>query len=319
MTATIDFSVPIVRLDTADRVRNQLVGQGFKEIITNPMHDQEKSSVLGKKPVRVLNPLSKDMAVMRSSLLPGMLQVVATNQNYGSKDLRLFEIGHVFWEDPHAVGRIVDDFVEVERVGMVLSGNGRLPHWSESERPVDFFDLTGTVATLLESLGLDKIRFISYPTSIGLTEHSLAVEIQGLHSGTLGRVAADVLLRYGIEGDVFAVELDLGSLRKQTRAEYRPLPRLPGVRRDVAFIVEAGVEAGAIEAEIRRAGGELLVSVMVFDVYGGNGLPEGKKSLAFALSLMSEQRTLTDREIDAAVAGVVKHIERTFSAVLRST
>jgi phenylalanyl-tRNA synthetase beta chain len=120
-----------------------------------------------------------------------------------------------------------------------------------------------------------------------------------------------------VEGDVFAAEFLLSALRPGGRKPYVPLPRFPKVRRDVAFTFDRNIAAGNVENEIRMAGGELLVGVGVFDVYQGKGLPEGKKSLAFALELMSLERTLTDPEIDAVVGGIVRHIEQKFGAVLR--
>ncbi len=317
-TAAIDFGVTRMDVDAVEKARSQLIGQGFREIITNPMRDEARSVPPGVDPVRVLNPLSKDMAIMRPSLLPGMLDAVALNQRHGNADLRLFEVGHVFRRDPTAENRLVDDYAEEERVGIAICGKANPPHWSGGDRLADIYDLKGAVAAFLEALGLDKSRFISYPTSNGLIEEGLAVEIQGLPSGTLGRVTAETLARYGIEGDVFVAELQVARLEKRARPMYRPLPRYPVVRRDVAFILDVATESSRVEEEIRRSGSELLVSVTVFDVYRGSELPAGKKSLAFALSLMSQEKTLTDQEIDEAVAGIVRHIGQTFSAVLRS-
>jgi len=317
-SAAIDFGAPMKMADTAEQIRCHLIGQGFREIICNPMRDEARSVPPGIEPVRVLNPLSKDMAIMRPSLLPGMLEAVALNQNHGNPDLRLFEVGHVFRVDPSAEGRLVDDYVEEERVALVMCGKASPSNWGTPERRVDIYDLKGAVEGFVEALGLDKRRFISYPTSNGLTEQGLAVEIQGLPSGNLGKVTADTLARYGIEGEVFAAELPVARLENQSRPVYEPLPRFPVVRRDVAFILDVSTEAGRVAEEIRRSASELLVSVSVFDVYRGAEMPAGKKSLAFALMLMSKDKTLTDREIDEAVAGIVKHIEQTFSAVLRS-
>ena len=317
-SAAIDFGAPMKMADTAEQIRCHLIGQGFREIICNPMRDEARSVPPGIEPVRVLNPLSKDMAIMRPSLLPGMLEAVALNQNHGNPDLRLFEVGHVFRVDPSAEGRLVDDYVEEERVALVMCGKASPSNWGTPDRRVDIYDLKGAVEGFVEALGLDKRRFISYPTSNGLTEQGLAVEIQGLPSGNLGKVTADTLARYGIEGEVFAAELPVARLENQSRPVYEPLPRFPVVRRDVAFILDVSTEAGRVAEEIRRSASELLVSVSVFDVYRGAEMPAGKKSLAFALMLMSKDKTLTDREIDEAVAGIVKHIEQTFSAVLRS-
>ncbi|HEX9007149.1 MAG TPA: hypothetical protein VF889_07635, partial [Bacteroidota bacterium] len=159
--------------------------------------------------------------------------------------------------------------------------------------------------------------FIPYRTSDSLTESPLGIELQGSYAGQMGRVAEQVLARFGVEGEVFAAELNLQALRRDVRKPFIPLPRFPKVRRDVAFTVDRSIHAGRVEEEIRAAGGELLIGVDVFDLYQGKELPEGKKSLAFALELMSREKTLTDAEIDAVVARVVRRVEETFGASLR--
>ncbi len=316
-SAAIDVSHPLEKEDPAARVRSQLVGMGFREAVTNSMQDEARSVAPGITPVRVLNPLSKEMAVMRSSLVPGLLQVIALNQSRGTPDLRLFEIGHVFRVDPDAPTRLVGDYAEEERAAVILTGARHPRHWDSVSPTVDLYDLRGVVDGLLEALGLDNSRFIPYPTSDGLIETPLGVELHGGYAGLMGPVSPGMTFRYGVEGDVFAAEFLLSALRPGGRKPYVPLPRFPKVRRDVAFTFDRNIAAGNVENEIRRAGGELLVGVGVFDVYQGKGLPEGKKSLAFALELMSLERTLTDPEIDAVVGGIVRHIEQKFGAVLR--
>ena len=316
-SAAIDLSHPVEKGETAGRVRTQLIGMGFHDVVTNPMQDEQRSVAPGTTPVRVLNPLSKDMAVMRTSLLPGLLQVIALNQSRGTPDLRLFEIGHVFRVDAGAPGRLVDDVAEEERVALVLTGARKPRHWDVPRTDLDIFDLKGTVEDLLTALGLDNHRVIPYSTSDSLTESPLGIELQGSYAGQMGRVAPQVLSRFGVEGEAFAAELNLQALRQDVRKPFIPLPRFPRVRRDVAFTLDRSTQAGTVEQEIRAAGGELLIGVDVFDVYEGKGMPEGKKSLAFALELMSREKTLTDAEIDAVVARVVRRVEETFGAVLR--
>jgi phenylalanyl-tRNA synthetase beta chain len=179
--------------------------------------------------------------------------------------------------------------------------------------------LKGEVAGLLAKFALDKSRFISYSNNNGLTDDTLTIEIQGGYVGYLGKVRADLLAQSGVEHQVFVAELTVGAFRPGSTKHYVPLPKYPRVRRDLAFTVDAGVSAESLERTILGSGGELLQSIELFDVYVGDPLPAGKKSVAFALALMSRERTLTEAEIDAAVKLVAENVERAHGASLRST
>jgi phenylalanyl-tRNA synthetase beta chain len=256
------------------------------------------------------------MDTLRVSLLPGLLGVVAHNESRGIRDIRVFEIGHVF---RYAASKIepVEGFAEEEHVAMILSGRPDPVHWGRKDRLTDFFDLKGEVQDFLERLSLDKCRFISYSTSDSLVEETIAVESNGGSIGYLGRVRSDVLLEYGIESEVYAAELSTSCFTEKRIAKYRPLPRFPRVRRDVAFIVDVAALAGDIQQSLLLSSGGLLQRAELFDIFEGDPLPEGKKSLAFALEILSEDRTLTDEEIEREVEEAVKAVENKFGATLR--
>ncbi|RPH37447.1 phenylalanine--tRNA ligase subunit beta, partial [bacterium] len=150
-----------------------------------------------------------------------------------------------------------------------------------------------------------------------LTKHTLAIEIHGTYAGYLGQVREEVLAKAGVEGDVYVAEFNLAPLAEVPLRKYSALPRFPKVQRDVALVLDRGVSAESVEQAIRTAGGELLQAVTLFDVYEGEGLPAGKRSLAFSLELMSHQKTLTDAEIEAAVGQIVRTVEQAFGATLR--
>jgi phenylalanyl-tRNA synthetase beta chain len=316
-TALIDFSQPMQETNIADRLRQALVGQGFQEAITNPMQDETRSSVTGSEPVRILNPQNVEMSTLRTSLVPGLLDVTGRNQNHGSSDMRLFEIGHVFCRDNSDRPKPVPGFLEEARVCILLAGGATARQWGVPARKVDFFDIKGEIEDLLSKIVLDKKRLIPYSTSNGLTKHTLAIEIHGTYAGYLGQVKEEVLARVGVEGDVYVAEFMLAPLVGMQLRKYSALPRFPKVQRDVAFVLDRGVSADSVEQAIRTAGGELLQSVTLFDVYEGEGLPAGKRSLAFSLELMSHQKTLTDAEIEAVVGQIVRTVEQTFGASLR--
>ena len=317
-TATVSYRQPFPLSSLTDLLREVLVGRGYQEAITNPMQPESKASMGGAAPVRILNPQNQDMAALRTSIVPGLLESAARNQNAGNFDLRLFEVGHVFRVDDSPAPKLVENFLEQEKLCLVMTGSSAPLHWSGGRREVDLFDLKGDIEFLLAKFALDKSRFISYSTSKGLTDNTLGIEIQGSYAGYLGSLTKDALREFGLEHSVFVAEIEVERLRRDAPRVYVPLPRYPKVKRDVAFTVDAGIPAERLEKTIRESATELLQSVELFDVYQGEQLSGGKKSVAFALEFMSLEKTLTDVEIEAAVSRVVAGVEKAHGAALRS-
>jgi phenylalanyl-tRNA synthetase beta chain len=239
--------------------------------------------------------------------------------SFGATDVKLFEVGKVYCTDESSRPRLVENFLEEQRVCFVLSGN-RVPlHWSLSADPSSIFDLKGDVTDLLHKFALDKSGFISYPTSNRLAEYAIAIEINGSYAGYFGSVSEEFLKRFGIEQPVFVADLSIEVLRPaKQKAQYHILPKYPRVQRDVAFVVKEATPAGDVERIIREASSRLLQAVSLFDIYRGENLTSGNKSLAFRLDLMSPDRTLTDAEIDSEVERIVEAVVRKTGAVLRA-
>ena len=318
LTATMSYRQPFPSSLNSDILRETLVGRGYQEAITNSMLPPGKASLGGMAPVRILNPQNQDMAALRTSIVPGLLDVAARNHNAGNLDLRLFELGHVFRVDDSPAPKLIENFLEREKLCLVITGGSAPVHWSGGRREVDLFDLKGDIEFLLAKFALDKSRFISYSTSNGLTDNTLAIEIQGSYAGYLGRVTKETLGEFGVERPVFVAEIEVNRLRQDARKVFIPLPRYPKVKRDVAFTVDAGIPVQEIEGTIRGSATELLRSVELFDVYEGEQVPGGKKSVAFTLEFMSLEKTLTEAEIEAAVGRVVAGVEKAHGAALRS-
>lgn len=314
---SVDFVQPFPRVSAADPVRTRLIASGLHEVVTNSMHDEKRARLAGDEPAGILNPQNREMGFLRTSLIPGMLDVVLRNINVSMPDLRLFEIGHVFRKDASSAPKIVEDFLEEERIAVIVTGAGSPGHWAEKGRAADLYDLKGIVEGLLEAFALDKWRVISYPTASGLTESTLGIEIAGSYAGYAGTVRPDVLKFFGIEQNVFVAEIALSRLTGSPAVKYRSLPKYPRVRRDVAFGVPAVTDAGSVLEVIRGTAGDLLESVEVFDVYQGPNVPPGTKSIALALKLMSREKTLTEAEIEAVMQRVVREVEKECGALLR--
>lgn len=317
-TSLIDFSHPFPKTDRVVPLRSALVGLGYQEAITNSLQSSAKASMATDASISVKNPTSQEMATLRTSLIPGLLDVLALNQNQGNTNVRFFEIGHVYRRDRSEKPKLVEDYLEEERICLIVTGLAEPKHWSAPPRMVDLFDLKGDVEAFLEQIALDKGRFISYSTTETLAETPLAIEINGSYAGYLGKVRREILDLFAVEQEVFVAELETGALSAQGTRRYSQLPRFPRVVRDVAFLVDKTVKAGSVEEAIRRSASMLLRTVELFDIYEGERLESGKKSLAFSLEFMSVERTLTDQEVDAEVEKIVRSIEHEFHASLRS-
>lgn len=317
-SASIDFEHPFEKKQFLDEVREVLIGFGFHEALSFTLQDSRTAELSGQTPVRLLNLEASENAAMRTSLVPGLLASVARNVSFGNSDLRLFEIGKVYSVDETPRSKLVEDFMEEERVCLLLSGNRTPRHWSAAPAVCDMFDLKGEVSDFVEKFVLDKRGFISYSTSNRLADSALAIEINGSYAGYLGVVKPELLKTFGIDQNVFVAEVTLSAISLEVRKHYIPLPKYPRVRRDVAFTIDDSVSAAVVEEVIKEGASSLLQSAELFDLYHGENLPLGKKSLAFSLDLMSREKTLTEGEIAAEVKRIVEAVTSRTGAVLRA-
>lgn len=313
-TASISLEVTYSAEDQfQEKLRDVLVNLGFTQIITSSLLSEKEVRIPGyPAPVHLKNPASEDMALLRNGLLPGLLKVAAHNQNRGTPDLRIFEIGRVF-----KAGNGGEE--EWDAVAGLLAGVHEPLRWDQSKRVVDFLDLKGIVEDMFAEIFLDNSTFFHYDIE-GFTADTLEVRFGDVGIGILGQIHPLVARIFEIETPVFAFEFQVSALRSacQRQATYRPVPKFPPLQRDLAFTVNEEVAAGSCLETIRKTGGVDLVSCELFDVYRGPQVGEGKKSLAFRLNFQSADRTLTDEEADRRIARIVKMMTRDFEAKLRS-
>ncbi len=313
----VDLKQSFPVTNPVDRIRRTLIGFGYKEALSLSLTSAERSFAGPVEPASVLNAQNREMSVLRTSLVPGLLTAVAYNQDFGSTDVRLFEIGNVFAVD-RTSKHLVGDFLEEERICLISTGASQPPHWKSASRSLDFFDMKGDVKSLLDGIVLDKSRFISYSTTETLCDDALAIEINGSYAGYLGKIKSGVLRSFGLEQDVFVAELSSRLLKEARPGRYSPLPRFPRVQRDLAVVVQASIEAARVQEVIDKSSSSLVASAQLFDLYEGEKLGPGLKSLAFRIEFVSPERTLKDEEVDLDVKKIVGALERELQATLRS-
>jgi phenylalanyl-tRNA synthetase beta chain len=265
------------------------------------------------------NPISSERVVMRHSLLAGMLDVTAANLRQTSQ-IKLFEIGSVYLPMP---GEKLP--AEPRRLAFVLTGPHQGEYWGDgvgSPRPnQDFYDAKGVIEGLLADLHIDEMMYSRSSAPFLHTGKSAEIRLKGNVVGHFGQMHPKVAEAYelGTNRTVLVGELDLDAILGAVppRYAYEPVPRYPAALRDVAVVVDETITGEQIVKEIRAAGGDLLHDIRLFDLYRGESIPAGKKSLAYALTYLSNERTLTDKEVDKAHRKIEDRIRHVLKAQIR--
>jgi phenylalanyl-tRNA synthetase beta chain len=298
--------------------------QGAKQQGKEPQEQEpERKTPLGPtglKYVCLVNPINPERAVMRHTVLAGVLDVAAENLK-NTSDVRLFELGPVYLARP---GERLPE--EPRRLALVLTGTRLAEFWADSmdaaavKQPLDFFDLKGVVGGLAADLHLPEVMYRPSPAPYLHPGRAAEVVAAGKSLGHFGELHPKVAQAYDLANRTVLVgELDVEALQAALppRYAFRPVPRFPAALRDIAVVVAEEVTAERLEAEIRAGGGELLRGVRLFDVYRGESIAPGCKSLAYALTYQADDRTLTDKEIDKAHQKVEGRLKHTLKATVR--
>ncbi len=290
-----------------------LVAREYREVITYSFVGAEDDAAISGAPSTLVltNPISSEMAVMRSSLWSGMLRACAGNLSRQQDRVRLFEIGRSYHGAPDAP-------FEILRIGGLLAGPALPEQWGAREQAVDFFDIKSDVSALL-ALGRAAQGAIYLPAEHPALQpgQSASITIDGREVGVLGKLHPRVAHYFDIRRPVFLFELDHDAALAAQLPAAEGISRFPVIRRDIAVLVREEVTAEALVGAIRETAREQVRAVRIFDVYRGPGVEAGLKSVAIGLILQETSRTLTDDDADAAQAAAVEKLRQEFAAVLR--
>ena len=283
---------------------------GYDEIITysfiSPTYydkiDLPKDSPL-RDSLKILNPLGEDTSIMRTTTLPSMLEILTRNYNFRNKSAKLYELGRVYFKRADGLA----DEPKVLTLGAYGDG-------------MDFFTLKGAVEAVLKQLRIENVRFLADSENPSYHPGRCAKVFSGDRLlGVLGQVHPHVAGNYGVDAELYAAELRFDALyeSKGSQPLYQPLPKFPAVTRDIAVVCDKAVTVGELEDAILKGAKGLLKDVALFDIYTGVGIAPGKKSVAFNLTLRSDDRSLTAEEADADVKSILTALEQECGAVLR--
>lgn len=309
-------------------VSNDLSGQGFREIMNNSLsavkyYDGNADFPL-ENSVKVMNPLSNDLGVMRQTLLFGGLESIAHNVNRKAADLKFYEFGNVYSFDPSkekTEEKPLAQYSEHMELALWMTGDLQIAGWNRQAAEATVFDLKATVLNIFAKTG---IAASGLKMTQGSDEtFSAKLEIahrSGKHLATLGILSRKTLKTLGIDQEVCYASIDwsyLCKLAAKFQTTFSPLEKTQPVRRDLALLLDVAVQFDAVEACARKAGGKLLRDVRLFDVYEGKNLPEGKKSYAVAFTIQDPENTLKDKQIDGVMDKIIKSLQTQLGASLR--
>lgn len=297
----------------ADRISELLVSAGLQEVVTGSM----VSPTDGEPQVAIRNPLSDDLSRLRRKLTLDLLNVIAYNSSRGYRDIGIFQIGRVF--EP----KEDDLIVEKLSIGAALTGSmwGQTWNVDRSSLEADFFLCKGIVENLLDRLGVRDLTFEPVSADQFHPTRAAAIKARDIQLGVIGEISSALADRYDLPGRTYAFELDFDQLMNLAGGmrAYAPLSRYPAVTRDLAVVVADEIPYQKVKELLAKGAGDLLESLMLFDVYTGPPLPSGRKSLAFSIVFRSHERTLRDEEVDGQIGRIRDLLASGLEASFRDT
>jgi phenylalanyl-tRNA synthetase beta chain len=308
--------------DAVAMLREKMVAAGFSEVVNYsfvPADADDRILLPTTDPRRnhtaVLNPLTEVQAVMRTSLVPSILENVSRNQSYRTLDLNLFELRPVFFP---VSGQDLPQ--EPKRLTAIMCGSREPLGWCQDSSPTDFYQLKGVAEDLLEAMAISNVQWDASDSEPYLHPgKSCSIVSGGKRLGVVGEIHPQVAVNYDISSALFVLEFDVSTLMQaaDNNFTFKPISKFPDVYRDSAFLIDHEVSAEAILSTLQGTKSNLIENITLFDVYSGKGIPEGKKSVAIRVNYRSNERTLTDEEITKVHNRLVKTMDKSLSAQLR--
>ena len=307
-------------------VSDMLTDNGFSEIMNNSLtkaeYFEQNDDFDAARSIHILNPLSKELNVMRQTLLYSGLECIVRNLNYKIRDQRLYEFGRTYQLVDATSDKVTDRYVETQHLSIFMTGNTVAENWMTPAAPVDFYHLKAHVANILQRMRINMSRIQVVPAVEHYYAEGLDLVFRDSHKQlcSLGRLSKETLRRMDCKQEVLYADIDWSLLLKSypdKEVLYAEVPKYPEVRRDLALVIDKAVTFAEIQQVALNTEKKLLKHVSLFDVYEGKGVAEGKKSYAVSFILQDKEKTLNDKQIEAVMAKLQKNLESQLGATLR--
>jgi phenylalanyl-tRNA synthetase beta chain len=303
--------------DELAEVRRILIGLGLFEAQGQTLISETAAQMQGVADgteLRLANPLSSDMSVLRPALSPGLIEALRHNVHHRTNDVALFEIGRVFLNKDGAPR-------EERRLALALTGRRSPPFWSGAERDAkyDSYDLKGILEEFFDQIGIRAVGYSRRADASPLYAESAAIQLGRQPLGELGQLLPTIARRYDLRDPVLIAELNLDQIltRRNPAKAFKSLPAFPAIQRDVAMLLPETSTHDAVLALVKQTKPANLESAELFDIYRGQNVPAGQKSVAYSFTYRNVERTLTDAEVNAAHDNLVEQLKAKLQAVVR--
>lgn len=315
LNATIANSSKFEDHKVQDVVANQLVAQGFYEIMANslttPSYVEYSELLNAENNVTMLNPLGQELSILRRSMLFSGLEAISYNNNRKHADLKFFEYGKAYHSYDSGT-------VEDKHLAIFVTGNRHTEHWKHTSETTDFFYLKGIVQSVLDRLGITRGRTATVKNDV--FAEAVGIQLGKTKLVEYGLIKKSILKKFNLSQDVYYADFNWDNIlevAKRNKIKFQPIPKYPSVRRDFALLLDSTTRFEEIHTIAKQTEKQLLKDIQLFDVYEGKNLPEGKKSYAVSFLLQDEHKTLTDKQIDKVMNKLQFRFEKELGASLR--
>lgn len=300
-------------------VSEMLVANGFYEILTNSLtnaaYQQKYKLSFGGEPVEILNKLSEEQGILRQTMLFTGLEVCSYNINRKQKDLKLYEFGKIYWKN--TASESPQKYFEEERLALYITGNFETENWQNKTRAITYYDLAQQVAHVLQKSSVENIK--QEQLIDPLFDYGMKILKGTKEIGKVGKVKTALVKDFGIKQEIFYADLNTALLFKGANPKFviQEVTKFPEVRRDLSLVLDKQVTFSEIKEMVLATEKRLIKDIIAFDVYEGDKIPEGKKAYALGFTLLDENKTLTDEDIDKTMARLMEAFEGKMGAIIR--
>jgi len=313
LQSSISYRIKPEKEKITNIISDLLVANGFNEMLSNSLTKADYYQETAAELVRIKNPLSRDLEVMRQSMIFNGLETIVYNQNRKNSDLKLFEFGKTYFKKGNG-------FKEDSFLSLLVTGRNTPENWNTNTDDVNFYYLKGVINSILEKLGLDKLNVKTQESDLQQLVYGLTYSINNTNLVQMGKINKQTQKQFDIDKEVFYAEINFNQLMKLVKLNkvvFHEVSKFPSVRRDLALLLNKEVSYDKIKELATKQDSKLLKAVNLFDVYEGEKLGEGKKSYGVSFQFQDENKTLTDIQIDKTMERIIKILEHELKAQLR--